>query len=152
MNRIVWGVFKFKKCCPHAPIYVCVCVMCIHPLVSPLSYMCVMMCIHPLVSPISYMCVMCIHPLVSSLSYMCVDVHPPSCEPRFIHVCDVHDGFYALWIYVIVEHLLSLGKHSHTSLIGALIVTTTPCQVLIIIIIIINHSTPLPNGSTSTQL
>jgi hypothetical protein len=51
-----------------------------------------------------------VHPI--SILYMCVVmcVYIPSCEPHFIHVCDVHDGFYTLRMYVLVEPSFEFGS------------------------------------------
>ncbi len=99
------------------------CVMCIHPRMSPISYMC-LMCIHPLVSPVSYMCVMCIHPLVSPVSYMCVMCIHPLVSP-ILYMCVMCMMGSTLCGCMLLLSIFRVWKHSHTTtLIGALIVTT----------------------------
>jgi hypothetical protein len=66
--------------------------------------------VHPI--SILYMCVvMCVYiPSCEPHFIHVCDVHPPSCEPHFIHVCDVHDGFYTLRMYVLVEPSFEFGS------------------------------------------
>jgi hypothetical protein len=153
MDRIekFGGVFKFKKCCPRAPFYihvcdVCItllwapisymCVMCIHPLVSPVLYMC-MMCIHPLVIPVSYMCMMCIHPIVGPVSYMCVMCIHLLVSPisDMCAMCMMGSTFGGCMLLL---SIFWVRKHSHTTLIGAQIVTT-PCPSAYYLLIITLH-------------
>jgi hypothetical protein len=135
MDRIekFGGVFKFKKCCPRAPFYIHVCDVCITLLWAPISYMC-MMCIHPLVS---YMCVMCIHPLVSPVSYMCVMCIHLLVSPisDMCAMCMMGSTFGGCMLLL---SIFWVRKHSHTTLIGAQIVTT-PCPSAYYLLIITLH-------------